>query len=225
MKNITIYDPAMCCASGVCGPEVDPKLVQFAADLKWLQERGVTVARHSLSQNPAAFVENEAVKAALSAKGEAALPLVFADEQVLASGTYPTRSELAQAAGLAETVPSFFTPAVAELIAIGAAVAANCEPCLRYHVNEAEKLGVSPDDMAAAVDLAQRVKDAPHQSILRLATRLIPVAQPEAAGCCGGGGGEDSGGGCCGGNEAEAEGGCCGGGDAAAPAAGKRCCG
>lgn len=213
MKSITIYDPAMCCSSGVCGPEVDPKLVQFAADLKWLQECGVTVARHSLSQTPAAFVENEAVKAALTTQGETALPLVFAGDEMIASGAYPTRIELATAAGLAAEAAGLVTPAVAELIAIGAAVASNCEPCLRYHVREAEKLGVSTDDMAAAVDLAKRVKDAPHQSILRLAARLIPVAPAEASGCCGGDREENSAGGCCGG-DAEAS-----------PAAGKRCCG
>lgn len=89
IKSIQVYDPSMCCSIGVCGPEVDPKLVQFAADLKWLQERSVTVARHSLSQNPAAFVENDTVRAALTEKGESVLPLVFAGGAVLASGSYP----------------------------------------------------------------------------------------------------------------------------------------
>lgn len=215
MKSITIYDPAMCCSSGVCGPDVDPKLVQFAADLKWLQERGVTVSRHNLSQNPAAFVENEAVKAALTAKGEDALPLVFADGEQIAAGAYPARAELAAAVGLTDTPQTHLSPAVAELIAIGAAIASNCEPCLRYHVREAEKLGVSVDDMAGAVALACRVKDAPHQSILRLATRLIPVAAAEEnSGCCGGDDDDASAGGsrCCGGENDEGGGGnrCCG---------------
>ncbi|MDH3390414.1 MAG: arsenic metallochaperone ArsD family protein, partial [Desulfobulbaceae bacterium] len=33
MSGIEIYDPPMCCPTGVCGPNVDPELVQFAADL------------------------------------------------------------------------------------------------------------------------------------------------------------------------------------------------
>ena len=74
---LQIFDPAMCCSSGVCGPEVDPKLVQFAADLDWLKSQGVVVQRHNLSQNPSAFVENELVKTALTKKGEAALPLLL----------------------------------------------------------------------------------------------------------------------------------------------------
>ena len=75
MKRLDIYDPAMCCSTGVCGPTVDPVLVRFAADVKWLQEQGAEVQRFNLSQNPAAFVENELVKTALTEKGEAALPV------------------------------------------------------------------------------------------------------------------------------------------------------
>lgn len=172
MNMIKIYDPAMCCSSGVCGPDVDPKLVQFAADLKQLQEQGVEVRRFNLAQNPAAFVENELVRDALTNTGEAALPLVLVGGAVTATGRYPSREELAAALGFDTPAPSLFTPAVAELVAIGAAIAANCEPCLRYHVHEAEKLGVTKEDRERAVAMAAKVKDAPHRNIMRLATRL-----------------------------------------------------
>ena len=85
----------MCCSTGVCGPDVDPKLVQFAADLDWLKPKGVIVQRHNLSQNPAAFVENEAVKATLAEKGEAALPVILVNGKVTTTGHYPERTELA----------------------------------------------------------------------------------------------------------------------------------
>jgi hypothetical protein len=113
MKTIAIYDPALCCSTGVCGPEVDPKLAQFAADVKWLQERGVTVTRFNLAQNPAAFVTNDAVKAALTEKGESALPLVFADGEMVAGGAYPSREDLAAAAGLAPAHFARVTPVAA----------------------------------------------------------------------------------------------------------------
>ena len=77
------------------GPEVDTKLVQFAADLDWLKSHGVIVQRHNLSQNPAAFVENELVRAALTDKGESALPLILLNDNVAVSGRYPDRGELA----------------------------------------------------------------------------------------------------------------------------------
>ena len=93
--TLQVFDPAMCCSTGICGPEVDPKLVQFAADLDWLKAGGVIVQRHNLAQNPAAFVANEAVKAALSEKGEAALPMILLNGKVATMGRYPDRNELA----------------------------------------------------------------------------------------------------------------------------------
>ena len=68
---------------------------------------------------------------------------------------------------------SIFTPAVAELAAIGAAIGANCEPCFKYHYNEARKLGVSREDMIQAVELADRVKRAPAQNMRVLADKIL----------------------------------------------------
>ena len=90
-----VFDPAMCCSTGICGPDVDTKLVQFAADLDWLKSEGVIVQRHNLSQNPAAFVENETVKTTLTEKGEAALPVILLNGKVVTTGRYPDRAELA----------------------------------------------------------------------------------------------------------------------------------
>lgn len=94
-QTLQVFDPAMCCSTGVCGPNVDTTLVQFAADLDWLKSQGVIVQRHNLSQNPAAFVENEAVKSALTEKGEAALPAILLNGKVAVTGRYPDRRELA----------------------------------------------------------------------------------------------------------------------------------
>ena len=100
MKQLEVYDPPMCCSTGLCGPQVDPGLVRFAADLKWLEEQGIEVCRFNLSQSPAAFVENEAVKTALTDKGEAALPLVLVSGRIVSSGRYPERDELTGFLGL-----------------------------------------------------------------------------------------------------------------------------
>lgn len=94
-QTIQIFDPAMCCSTGVCGPDVDPKLIQFAADLDWLKSQDVLVQRHNLSQNPAAFVQNEVVRSTLAAKGEGALPLLLVNGKVAATGRYLERAELA----------------------------------------------------------------------------------------------------------------------------------
>jgi len=94
-QTIQVFDPAMCCSTGVCGPDVDTKLVQFAADLDWLKTQDVIVQRHNLSQNPAAFVENATVQSALTEKGEAALPVILMNGKVAATGRYPDRADLA----------------------------------------------------------------------------------------------------------------------------------
>ncbi len=188
-KGIQVFDPPMCCSTGICGPNVDPVHVRFAADLSWLQEQGVNVERYNLSQSPAAFVENALVKQALTDKGEAALPLVLSNGEIQASGRYPKRNELAEWADVTQTGNGTFSPAVGELVAIGVAIAANCEPCLKHHYNEARKLGVSKSDMARAVEMGAKVKDSPHQAILRLADKLTGAAlsdsNPEPDACCG----------------------------------------
>lgn len=100
MTTVRVFDPAMCCSTGICGPSVDPELVRFAADLDWLKTRGVSVERFNLSRQPAAFAEDAAVRAALETKGEAGLPLVKVNGEVKSSGGFPTRDELAAWAGL-----------------------------------------------------------------------------------------------------------------------------
>ncbi len=93
--QIEVFDPAMCCSTGVCGPSVDPALVKFAADLDWLASTGATVRRFNLGQEPVAFGENEQVRALLTERGEAALPVIFADGELRATGRFPVREELA----------------------------------------------------------------------------------------------------------------------------------
>jgi len=166
----------MCCSTGVCGPSVDPQLVRFAADLDWLKSKGATVQRFNLAQEPAAFVE-DAVRQVLETKGEAALPLVMVDGQVKSTGSYPSREQLAQWAGVATPTPSLFTDAVSELVAIGAAIASNCEPCFKYHYDQARKLGVSKEDMLFAVTIAQRVKEVPARTVLDTAHRSLREAE------------------------------------------------
>ena len=84
--------------------------------------------------------------------------------------------------------PGIYTDAVAELVAIGAAIAANCEPCFKYHFQQAGKLGVSREDMMRAVKTAQSVKEAPSKAMLQLAHRYLegdPAGLPVVQNCCG----------------------------------------
>jgi len=100
MTNVTVYDPAMCCSTGICGAEVDQRLVTFAADLDWLKSQGVAVTRINLSQEPGKFAENGAVKTVLETSGVDGLPVVMVSDAISSSGRYPSRGELAEFAGV-----------------------------------------------------------------------------------------------------------------------------
>jgi SAM-dependent methyltransferase len=101
--KLEVFDPAMCCSTGVCGPNVDPRLVQFAADLDWLKSQGMSVERHNLAQAPAAFAANSTVKSTLDKHGMDCLPLVLVDGSIASVGSYPARMEMARWAGLASS--------------------------------------------------------------------------------------------------------------------------
>jgi hypothetical protein len=113
MPFVQVFDPPMCCASGVCGPGVDPELARFGADLDWLKTQGVVVARFNLSQQPGAFVEHEPVRAALQARGNDVLPLVLVDGRVAVEGAYPSRETLAALAGVVVRKLEVAAPAAA----------------------------------------------------------------------------------------------------------------
>jgi len=100
--EVKVFDPAMCCSTGVCGPKVDPALARFASDLEWLGQQGAEVTRFNLSQEPGAFVASPAISELLQVSGEGALPAVMVEGEVKSSGRYPSRSELAQWAGVPE---------------------------------------------------------------------------------------------------------------------------
>lgn len=40
MRLIQVFDPALCCSSGVCGTDIDQNLVIFAGDAEWLKQQG-----------------------------------------------------------------------------------------------------------------------------------------------------------------------------------------
>jgi len=100
MPKVQVFEPAMCCSTGVCGPSVDPELVRFAADCDWLTENGVIVERHNLSNDPLAFASNPAVQDLLRTLGPMCLPITLVDGKVLCTGLYPSRAQLAEKLGL-----------------------------------------------------------------------------------------------------------------------------
>lgn len=106
MKKIEIYDPPMCCSTGVCGTKVNEKLVEFSGVLKTLVNSGVVVERFNMSQEPQAFVKNAKVKQLLEEKGQKVLPLIFVDEELKWSGNIPSAADVLKAFKIDEKPPN-----------------------------------------------------------------------------------------------------------------------
>jgi hypothetical protein len=100
MKSFQVFDPALCCSSGVCGAEVDQALVNFSADVEWARQNGVTIERFNLAQQPLAFAENAVVRSLLQRLGDTALPVILIDGEMALAGRYPTREDLSRWTGV-----------------------------------------------------------------------------------------------------------------------------
>jgi hypothetical protein len=103
MTTIQVFDPALCCSSGVCGIDADQALIAFKADIEWAKQNGAQVERFNLAQQPTVFADNATVAGFLSRSGQDALPLILVNGVIALAGRYPNRSELARWAGVKET--------------------------------------------------------------------------------------------------------------------------
>lgn len=95
VKKVEIFDPALCCPTGVCGPSVDPELTRVATAIFSLEKKGYDIKRYNLANDPAVFVENKEVNGLLQEKGTDTLPITLVDGQVIKEGTYPTNEQFA----------------------------------------------------------------------------------------------------------------------------------
>jgi len=105
-RTLELYEPAMCCESGVCGPSVDQQLLAVREDLRWAQDQGARVSRHNLSSDPDAFVNHAKVTGLMAAFGDKALPALVIDGEIVLHGRYPSREELSDALGAASAEPA-----------------------------------------------------------------------------------------------------------------------
>jgi len=100
MSEVRVYEPALCCRTGVCGPELDQALVTFTADVAHVSGSGGSVARHNLASDPEAFIESDGIRNFLHVVGSEGLPVTTVDGVTVLTGRYPTREQLLRFAGL-----------------------------------------------------------------------------------------------------------------------------
>jgi len=91
---LEVYDPVMCCSTGVCGPDVDDVLVDFAQDVKWLESQNVSVRRYNLGQEPEKFRDNPEILKRLQDAGSEILPILVINGEIVSEGRFPGREQL-----------------------------------------------------------------------------------------------------------------------------------
>jgi len=101
MKKINIYEEALCCPTGVCGPSVNPDLIRLTAQTKLINHsEDVRVLRRNLAQNPQAFVREKQVAKLIADYGIEVLPVTIVGDKVMKLGGYPTTAEMEDYSGL-----------------------------------------------------------------------------------------------------------------------------
>ena len=92
--TLEIFEPSLCCDSGVCGPEPDKLLIDLQNTIQLLKKAGVETRRYAINQAPMMFVKNPVVSNFIKTNGADKLPLSLIDNQIIKSGAYPTIEEL-----------------------------------------------------------------------------------------------------------------------------------
>jgi hypothetical protein len=93
MKKMQIFEPAMCCSTGLCGVGVDPELLRISTVLNSMEKNGVTVERFNLSSAPQEFIMNKVVNNFIKANGVDGLPITVLDGEIIINSRYPKNEE------------------------------------------------------------------------------------------------------------------------------------
>lgn len=92
--DVEIFDPPLCCPTGLCGPVLDTTLIDLGEALLAIGLDGVTVMRHQMASDPQAFMRNADVYRLIREHQLAILPITVVGGRVVKTGAYPTLQEL-----------------------------------------------------------------------------------------------------------------------------------
>ncbi|MDP2857663.1 MAG: arsenite efflux transporter metallochaperone ArsD [Bacillota bacterium] len=98
-QTVEIFDPPMCCSTGICGPTVDQSLIDVGEMVLLLKARGISVERYQLNTRPQAFMANPAVLALVRERQLSALPITTVNGRIIKTGSYATAAEVEAALG------------------------------------------------------------------------------------------------------------------------------
>lgn len=92
--DIEIFDPPMCCPTGMCGPTIDQNLLDVSEMIAKLQSDGHRVERYQMSTHPGAFIGNADVMKLIREQQMEALPITVVHGKIISTGSYPSLSEI-----------------------------------------------------------------------------------------------------------------------------------
>ncbi|MDO8805175.1 MAG: arsenite efflux transporter metallochaperone ArsD [Elusimicrobiota bacterium] len=98
--KVLIYDPALCCSTGLCGPEPDPVQLNVNETILMLLKQGVSVERFNLAKQMGEFLSNIEVSVLLRSNGKDVLPITIVNGKVIKTRSYASYQELCAALGL-----------------------------------------------------------------------------------------------------------------------------
>lgn len=185
--KIDVYDPAMCCSTGVCGPEVDDSLADFANDVKWLKTENIEVNRFNLGQEPEAFKMNPAVLSRLQKKGTECLPLIFVNGELVSEGGYPDRRQLTEWLAIAPEKTNGVAKSPDLLKALEIAVTDGNEANMRALFQNGVEEGFSIEKLVNAMQAGINNRQSITQNTFQTANELLgvkPGGCTPGSGCC-----------------------------------------
>lgn len=95
--EVEIFDPPMCCPTGLCGPTIDQTLLDLNEMILTLQRENVRVARYQMASHPNAFLGNVEVMKLIREQQMDALPIIVVHGKIIKTGGYPRLDEVCAA--------------------------------------------------------------------------------------------------------------------------------
>ena len=94
MKTVRIYDPALCCPTGLCGVNIDPELMRIAVVVETLKRKGIAIERYNLRDHPQVYVSTKVVNDFLMKEGAEKLPITTVNDEIAITGAYPSNQQI-----------------------------------------------------------------------------------------------------------------------------------
>lgn len=97
MKNeVKIYDPALCCPTGLCGVNIDPELMRIAVVIESLKKKGILIERFNLRDNPQVYVDTKVVNDFIQKESIDNFPITTLNGVIVLTKSYPSNKQISE---------------------------------------------------------------------------------------------------------------------------------